>query len=306
MSPLPRLVRPFLSVDRADIRAYVSRLGLDAREDESNVSLAPTRNRIRHQLIPALEALNPKVGDALVRLADTARAEDDWLEALTTDAAAGSIVADHDAVTVWVAKLDEAPLGLRRRLVRRAAELAGADMRAVGPADADAVLALQDGGAATLAGGVEVRLDGQKLVLRRERPLPPPVLGPTPVAIPGTTSLSTGWTVTTHLRARRLTDPATDLGVWRASMDADRVKGLVARSRHPGDRMLPLGLSGRSKSVQDLFVDERIEETRRAGWPVLMAEWGIAWLPGIRLDERAKVVPTTVRVLEIQVVPPWQ
>jgi len=63
------LIRPLLSVNRAEVLAYLAHLGEPYREDPSNTSPAHTRNRIRHSLLPLLKAdYNAKVMPALLRL----------------------------------------------------------------------------------------------------------------------------------------------------------------------------------------------------------------------------------------------
>jgi tRNA(Ile)-lysidine synthase len=63
------LVRPLLHVRRATIEAYLSEIGQDARTDPTNRELRFTRNRIRHELLPLLEAdFNPQVHEALLKL----------------------------------------------------------------------------------------------------------------------------------------------------------------------------------------------------------------------------------------------
>jgi tRNA(Ile)-lysidine synthase len=67
------LIRPLLSVTRADVLAYLVELGQTFREDRSNADVSLTRNRIRHELLPMLTArFNPSVVDGLVRLATQA------------------------------------------------------------------------------------------------------------------------------------------------------------------------------------------------------------------------------------------
>jgi tRNA(Ile)-lysidine synthase len=50
------IVRPLLGVWREEIDAYVKHHGITFREDASNADLAFTRNRLRHEAIPALSA----------------------------------------------------------------------------------------------------------------------------------------------------------------------------------------------------------------------------------------------------------
>lgn len=82
------VVRPFLSVPRADIDAYISRYGLTYREDVTNEDAgtsAPTRNRIRHRLVPFLqEVLQREVTAPLQRFARLASQDEDCLQAFST------------------------------------------------------------------------------------------------------------------------------------------------------------------------------------------------------------------------------
>jgi tRNA(Ile)-lysidine synthase len=67
------LVRPLLSVTRADILEYLAQQGQDYRTDASNADCRFTRNRIRHELLPLLARdYNPAVARTLGRLAEQA------------------------------------------------------------------------------------------------------------------------------------------------------------------------------------------------------------------------------------------
>ena len=64
------LVRPLLFLSRIEIRRWMVRHGLSWREDASNSQLLARRNRIRHELLPALQAIAD--GDVSVQLVATA------------------------------------------------------------------------------------------------------------------------------------------------------------------------------------------------------------------------------------------
>jgi tRNA(Ile)-lysidine synthase len=77
-SPVPgseahQLVRPLLALTRADTLEVCRAAGVTPVLDPSNEDPAFLRNRIRHELMPALRSLNPSVDDALLGLADSAR-----------------------------------------------------------------------------------------------------------------------------------------------------------------------------------------------------------------------------------------
>jgi tRNA(Ile)-lysidine synthase len=62
------MCRPFLLTTKEDIRAYVVRHDVEWIEDESNGELDYMRNRIRHQIIPEVEKINPGVRKHVARM----------------------------------------------------------------------------------------------------------------------------------------------------------------------------------------------------------------------------------------------
>ncbi|HMO96102.1 MAG TPA: tRNA lysidine(34) synthetase TilS, partial [Tepidiformaceae bacterium] len=68
-----RLVRPLLETSRTETLATCAELGIAPRVDATNSDPSATRNRVRHETLEALRALNPGVTGALVGLAESAR-----------------------------------------------------------------------------------------------------------------------------------------------------------------------------------------------------------------------------------------
>ncbi len=62
-------------------------------------------------------------------------------------------------------------------------------------------------------------------------------------------------------------------GGWRIRSE---LPGLVVRGWRPGDR-----LAGRSKKIQDVFVDAKIPRSHREGWPLVVRGSGVLAVPGI-------------------------
>ena len=62
-------------------------------------------------------------------------------------------------------------------------------------------------------------------------------------------------------------------GPWQIESS---VPGLVVRTRRPGDR-----LAGRSKKIQDLFVDAKVSRHERDEWPLVVAEDDVVLVPGV-------------------------
>jgi len=98
----PILLRPLLTMNRAEIDDYVKVHGLAFREDSSNVSLIYRRNRLRHEVLPLLNDVYARdVAPLIVRLGRLAGRDDeclwqqahDFLEKEKAIAPDGSLVA---------------------------------------------------------------------------------------------------------------------------------------------------------------------------------------------------------------------
>jgi tRNA(Ile)-lysidine synthase len=81
VQPQGAILRPFLGVRRAEIEAWLACIGQPWREDVTNADTAHTRNRLRHELLPALAAYNPQICEQLANLATLARDEDGYWQA---------------------------------------------------------------------------------------------------------------------------------------------------------------------------------------------------------------------------------
>lgn len=79
--PQGPILRPFLGVRRHAIEAWLASIGQPWREDATNADTAHTRNRLRHDLLPALAAYNPRIYEQLANLATLARDEDAYWQA---------------------------------------------------------------------------------------------------------------------------------------------------------------------------------------------------------------------------------
>ena len=80
-----RLIRPLLMTDRKTIEAFLRERGIPHVEDSSNRDDRNTRNRIRHQLMPLLEEMNPSVLAAFSRTASLLREDEKTLCRLAED-----------------------------------------------------------------------------------------------------------------------------------------------------------------------------------------------------------------------------
>jgi tRNA(Ile)-lysidine synthase len=71
------------------------------------------------------------------------------------------------------------------------------------------------------------------------------------------------------------------------------------RTRRRGDRFVPLGL-GEETRVGRFMINARIPRNWRDNIPLVVADKGIAWVVGYRIEDRFKVTEGTKRVLYLE------
>jgi tRNA(Ile)-lysidine synthase len=110
-----RLVRPLLRFTRAQTASYCAERGLSWREDETNMSDAYARGRIRASLVPALEAIHPAAARNVLALSEILRDEAAVLDALVDEVL-------EDRLEIELSSLRSLPPALRRLVVQRLAD----------------------------------------------------------------------------------------------------------------------------------------------------------------------------------------
>ncbi|MEA3351363.1 MAG: tRNA lysidine(34) synthetase TilS, partial [Chloroflexota bacterium] len=124
------LVRPLLNVWRDEILAYCQKYDLEAVFDRSNLDTTYFRNRLRHVLIPYLDEYVPGLRERLRQMAEILAGDHAVLERVVHAAWDICIDTQGDGFVAFDArKLAHQPLGVRRRLIRRAVAALRPDLR---------------------------------------------------------------------------------------------------------------------------------------------------------------------------------
>lgn len=150
-----KVVRPFLSIWRDAIDEYVAAHHLKFREDATNKSLVPLRNRVRQKIIPLLEKhFGRPIRQSIWRAASLASEEEDFFEELLPKKLS-------PRTQLAIEPLRAMPVAVQRRMLHgwlRAGNISGVSFDLV-----ERVRALLD-----LANGVaKTNLPGRRHVRRR-------------------------------------------------------------------------------------------------------------------------------------------
>jgi tRNA(Ile)-lysidine synthase len=294
------LIRPLLDTSRKEVEAYCDEKGLSPRWDSTNASTAFTRNRLRLELIPLLEAqFNSNIREGLVRLSDNAREDDRCLSHLAMQQTAsartpekgGGAGADLAFPMAELASMDPA---VGKRVVRLLFDRIGLQEDIASVHLAALWKALEKGDTGTVIefpGGYRTEISYGDLLFKH-------------VDLDASFDADPAWDfVQLRLPAAEAPDPKT-LPLHQALLDADKVERLGAplnvRTRLPGDRIWPLGGPG-TKKLQDHFVDAKVPKNLRDRIPLICCDSEILWICGGTVSEKVKVTPLTQRMILLEI-----
>jgi len=334
---LPRqqdIIRPLLGVSHAETLAYCQRHSIVPLEDASNTDPRFLRNRIRHELLPLLESLNPGIRGTLLRNAEGMHVDLEWIETQVDTCWPTVVILEQDnAIRLKLQALRVLPLSLQRHLLRRVtAKLYNGqsplELRHYAlieellhkqndrkehtlhlPQQLRVTSNLNEVIFERLYQYVAVSTENQEI---KEIML----LIPGHVEVPGTPWIATAEALPEELAEavkhalRREDWPE----VWRllpstrhtVYVDGDAISSfkqcscMWVRTRHPGDRIQPLGMA-HEKKVQDVLVDNHILRTERAHIPLFFSTSHCVWLAGVCLDDRARLTSKTQHILRLSI-----
>ncbi len=270
------ILRPLLSVSRAEIEEYLRKKGQEYVTDHTNLETDVLRNKVRLQVVPLLRLLNPAVSENIQRTAENLSDAQSVLEAvmlpyndvkvldlrqLNNDCSREYIVFE------WLKKF-----GFNGVQVRQ-------------------LLTAETGRVFSSPKGYDVLIDRGRLLVE-------PSLKPLKnLRIPeeGT------YVLDDQTRISVKTEPvwiSRDAAV--ATVDVSRVRfPLTVRRVEEGDWMIPFGMEGR-KLLSDLMTDRKMTVfEKRRQLVVVDGEGNMVWLVGIRTDNRCRVSSDTTEVLRL-------
>ncbi len=305
--PVTPLVRPLLGTWRSQVEAYQAETGFSYVEDETNRDTAFFRNRVRHEILPFLAGYHPELKVNLLRTAQALTADEAVLEQ-AADSAWKSAVRDRSEK--WIAWDALAITGQPDSVIVRVLRIGICALRP-GADELDfkaarrAILLIRSPatiGSCDLNGGFRLLREYDQFWLTRNRiDLPVdgwPQIGADQIlvdAMPAQVRLLGGWVLAVGADSGEMEDR------FSVHVDADTLRyPLILRGRRSGERFEPLGLQGRSKRISDAMIDGKIPRRLRDGWPLLVSDGQIVWVPGYRIGDRFAVRPGTRRPVRLR------
>ena len=299
------IIRPLIEITRREIEAYLEGRGLRHVTDLSNLESHYLRNRVRLELIPELERYQPRIVEILGQMSNIMRSDDERLVKEAEGWLTHSARSEEAGIRIPVHPFTMLPEALKGRVIRCILTQTGGTLRRIGFRHIDAILQIAKGGKpqaqVKLPNAVTVKRVYNELIFTGSRDIEAEDFFYT---IPGPGKFP--------LRAIRcsvlveevekvsLSNMKTALPV--AFLNADHlVYPLMVRNFRPGDRFVPLGMSGHRK-LKDFFIDLKVPSETRRRIPILIYRDIPIWVCGFRIDDRFKVTSRTKRALKVTLV----
>lgn len=266
------IVRPLLSVSREEITDYLSAIGQDYVTDSTNLQDEYTRNKIRLNLLPLMETINPSIKDSIF---DTANRLTEVANIYNKVIKEGRERVVHpQGVSIEALMREPSPVSLLFELLYPLGFNSG---------QVEDVFNSLQGQAGRRFYSDEwcVVKDREYLLLQKRET--------SPVTEPELQ-------IERYVYSRDFVIPKTK---DTACVDADKVKApLTLRKWQAGDRFVPFGMKGK-KNVSDYLTDKKFSILDKEKMYVLCSGEDIVWLVGERVDNRFRVDADTENILLI-------
>ena len=334
LPPGVSLVRPLLGVSRADVEAFCQSEGVVPRRDPTNENRQFTRVRMRGVLPDLARNFNPRLWDALPRLAAHAARDADLLDSLAqnlwNEAFLPPLATGEEDVALAVPPLIAAHPALRTRVLLRALRRAAQNLPEADEAATDYFvqklddLLLNEGRAnkktaADLPGKIRAACDNQTLRLspaqaaqnltKTASPAPyalPLRVGESAALPPLSLRISARWRTPSDapITARRssVVDCAcpalSETKNANGTMQPSTAPPLLVRNARKGDRIAPLGMKGKTRLVRDILAEANVPANERDAFPlVVRGDTGaVWWIVGVLQAEETRIIDQTDQI----------
>lgn len=274
---LGKLFRPLIEVPRADIAEISAENNIPYHNDSTNATTKYARNKVRHLVLPLFEEINVAAKENILKsvayFSDTEKIMNDYVQIIRENA----VVVDGDIIRINVEKIlaSAAPSTVLFEI------LIGENVPK--PLASEAVCLLE---AQT---GRKCVFENVEIVRNRDFIEVHCIVADTAedeIVIDSIGELKKyGFSVS---KCHCDDDFVCDRNPQVAYFDVTKLKfPLVLRKWRFGDKFIPLGMRG-SRKLSDFFKDEKLSAAEKSQVRILESDGKIAWVVGMRIDERFK------------------
>ncbi len=304
------IVRPLLELEKEEIEDYLDKRGLEYRLDQTNFDRRFFRNKIRLDLLPFIRNnFDPNIAFRVSRLSFLLQEEEAVLEELTEENFTKAVKQENGDLKLDFTILNSLPLGLARRVLRKAIKELKGDLRGIDFEDIETLMFLKEGKEVYVKDGLVLRREKNLLFLKQEE-LPNIQYelkwdGKTVLELEEAELVFSGSKINVKKEKEETQKKMKTVFVLGddssgVQMDYDRLKfPLIVRNRRKGDKYRHLGAPGKKK-VKEIMRAKKIPLPDRNRLPVFLSGDEIVWILGLPVNENFKVCPDTKNIFVIK------
>ena len=291
------IIRPILGIKKSQILEYLDENNIPYAIDHTNFENDYTRNKVRLDIIPILEEINPNVIDSVFKLSELARDDLEILDTIVDDKFKEMARVSQSEIAFDKEKFNKTDPSLLRRILRKAVENLKGQIKDLSKENLDDFLKIRDldTGKVLIKDDLSLRKSYDSYILEKitneEKNQSEKNLGDQE------TIFYNGFYIKTSIINSDKYEKDKNLGYF----DYDLLDfPLKVRTRRPGDRFVPLGHKS-EKKLKDFLSDQKIDRKRRDELPLILSKDKIIWLAPLRMSDEFKVTGATKKILKIEV-----
>ncbi|MEN2983454.1 MAG: tRNA lysidine(34) synthetase TilS [Dictyoglomaceae bacterium] len=300
--PLKRdkFIRPLLNIKKEEIREYCKRNNIVYHEDYTNFLPITLRNKIRWQLIPFLQEISEHFPESLITQRKIAEEEEKFLNKFTEDYLNKEVVKKEDYLEINLSTWKDLAFPIKFRVLSQV--YSGLDKNLSSRAITKIILQIEKPKEGFLG-----KINSIELYKLKDKILIVPLKKydqySITLKIPGHVELPTGEKLIAEVVDRENIKNIDFQNPFHVYFDYDKInlEELTIRTWKEGDRFKPFGLGGRSKKLQDFFIDRKIPRFKRNLIPLILGKKEILWIVGVGRSDLAKIDENTKKILYIRV-----
>lgn len=288
------IIRPLIRCTKSEINEYCKQNGIPFVTDSTNLTDDYNRNKIRNNVIPVLQSINPSFRECFLRCTDTLTADEKYLSEETEKYLSEAYDGENG---YKINVILSAPESLRNRIVFSAVHA----LTGTVPEKNHIISVssfLKDGGSENLNGGKTVISDKKHLKLKSNKKLPAHS-ALTVNNIPAVVQFADKTAEFTL--SERKTIKKINKEVFNYLIDCDRIiYPITVRTKTDGDKFRPQGRNV-TKSLKKLFCENHYTPEQKNNAIIIADKQGIICADGFGADERFKITDNTEKILEIKI-----
>ena len=277
-----RIIRPLLNVSSEEVGLYVDKHALSFVVDETNSDEELTRNALRKSVIPKIKELFPKFENSLVRFADLAQSDDEYLYSLAASVLKES--GDGFSFSIFL------PYSVFSRCVILALKKLGVkkDYEKIHADDVFSLKSAISGKKITLPKGIFAVKEHDEIVIR-----PKTVGTPEPVPFSLGKTIFNGFEIVCEM-----VDPAQVRFGDGLYFDGDKLPyNAVFRTKRVGDTFQKFG--GGTVSLKKYLTDLKFPESKKSSTPLIAADKTVLCVCEKDVSLSIKIDKSTVNIIKL-------